>query len=167
MGKIIHIRSKRQQVREIWSKSYCQPKILLATRLLGFNTFSCYDLGAGEWSSWRWWLTVLRMVADLPKDVRWPFQGWWVTILRKVFGCLGDGVWLSWGYGPPSWGRCVTVHGKVGQLPKEVADHLWVGNWHWGILESLVLHCKALQIPTYRDILESVMLHSGAIHINM
>ena len=40
MAKTIHIWSKWWQVREIWSKSYCQPKILLATRLLGFTTFS-------------------------------------------------------------------------------------------------------------------------------
>ena len=40
MAKIIHIWSKWRQVREAWSKSYCHPKILLATRLLGLTTFS-------------------------------------------------------------------------------------------------------------------------------
>ena len=40
MAKIIHIWSKWQHVRETLSKSYCQPKILLAARLLGFTTFS-------------------------------------------------------------------------------------------------------------------------------
>ena len=40
MAKIIHIWSMWRQVRETWSKSYCQLKILLAARLLGFPTFS-------------------------------------------------------------------------------------------------------------------------------
>ena len=40
MAKIIHIWSKWRQVRETWWKSYCQSMILLATRLLGFTTFS-------------------------------------------------------------------------------------------------------------------------------
>ena len=31
--------------------------------------------------------------------------------------------------GSPAWGRCVTVNGMVGELPKEVGDHPWVGDW--------------------------------------
>ena len=44
MVRIIHIWSKWLHMREIWSKSYCQSKILLATRLLGFTTF-CQAVG--------------------------------------------------------------------------------------------------------------------------
>ena len=47
MAKIIHNWSQLRQKRETWSKSYCQPKILLATRLLGFTTFSWSALWKG------------------------------------------------------------------------------------------------------------------------
>ena len=43
MAKINHIWSMWRQVQETWSKSYCHPKILLATRLLGFTTFPGLD----------------------------------------------------------------------------------------------------------------------------
>ena len=52
---------------------------------------------------------------------------------------LGDGQ-------SPSWGQSVTVHGMVGQLPKEVYEYLWVGIWYRGILESVVLQPGALQM---------------------
>ena len=36
---------------------------------------------------------------------------------------VGDYPWVC---GSPAWGRCVTVHGTMGELPKEVGDHPWV-----------------------------------------
>ena len=39
--------------------------------------------------------------------------------------------------GNTQWVWCVTVHGIVSQLPKEVGDHPWVGSWYRGILESV------------------------------
>ena len=42
----------------------------------------------------------------------------------------------------------MTVNGMVGQLPKDVGDYPWVGSWYQGILESEVLHSGAVEIAT-------------------
>ena len=44
----------------------------------------------------------------------------------------------------------MTVHGMVGQLANEVevGAYPWVGSWYQGILESVVLHPGAVQIAT-------------------
>ena len=59
----------------------------------------------------------------------------------------------------------MTLHWLVGQLPNEVGDYPWVGSWYRGILESVVLHTGAVQIATNWVILESVVLHRGALQI--
>ena len=94
----------------------------------GMQTFFFHFVFNFEVSLFGGQLILMGMLGDHPGKVWWPSCGWWLTVLGMVVDCLGDDVWLPWGWST-TWEFCVRLE-DVGLV---VSDHLRNGGW-WKVL---------------------------------